>query len=1118
MSLSLATIVSAFGQAAKAKLSSASAQGEPEDQLRAPFEQLLKDMAQLTGLPKDKVVAVGETRLAEHHIRPDYAVTVHGALTGYVEIKAPGKGADPRRFRGEHDKAQWKRLQSLPNLLYTDGGEFSLWRNGLRVGEVVRLDGDIETAGAELGAGPGLQALFEDFLSWQPVPPRSARELAEVSARLCRLLRDEVVEALERKTEALTTLAADWRSLLFPHASNEQFADGYAQAVTFGLLMARARGITIGGDLHRVAEGLADSASLIGAALQLLTDNKATRQALATSLGTLQRVLDVVDWPTLSKSARGKGGDAWLYFYEDFLETYDNALRKQTGSYYTPPQVVEAMVSLVDEALRRPGFGLVRGLADDAVTVCDPATGTGTYVLGVLRHLAKRVAEEEGEGAVPASVTSALRRLVAFELQLGPFAVAQLRVLAEVLALTGGVPTVPPRMFVTDTLGNPHDDGGQFPGFTAEIGKQRRAANRVKREQPITVVIGNPPYKDKAKGLGGWIEGEGRNKGEHAPLDDWQPPPELGVHAKHLRNLYVYFWRWASRKVFEPVAGQAAGGGRGVVAFITAAGFLSGPGFVRMRQELRRWCHEIWVIDCSPEGHQPEVATRIFQGVQQPVCIVIGVRQRDGEKTTPALVRWQALPVGHRDSKFKALDKLRLAHGGWEDCPQGHTAPFLPRSSASWGEMLPLDDAVEYAGSGVQPMRVWVMAPDALSLTRRWDFLVGAPEEDKQRLFHPTLRGGQPSDRHAFSVVSRALPGQPIRLTPLAAETSACPNPVPYGARSFDRQWIIPDLRVITQPNALLWQSSSNRQVYMTGLHDRHPGRGPAVTFTALPPDKHHFKGSFGGRVYPLWMDAEATRPNFGAQLLTSIGTRLGSSVDAEAFMAYTAAALAHPGFTARFDSDLKVPGLRIPVTEDPMLFAEALSIGRRVIWLHTFGERFADPANQRAPGPPRLPPERRPKVPKQGTIPTDAENMPDHIDYDASKQRLLVGQGFIEPVPPEVWRYEVSGKQVLVQWFSYRKKNRERPMIGDRRPPSPLGDIQPDTWLAEYTTELLNVLNVLGLLVELEPAQADLLKRICEGPTIPVSALPLGPAAGHARASSVPEPEAQTGLDFGSN
>jgi hypothetical protein len=131
-----------------------------------------------------------------------------------------------------------------------------------------------------------------------------------------------------------------------------------------------------------------------------------------------------------------------------------------------------------------------------------------------------------------------------------------------------------------------------------------------------------------------------------------------------------------------------------------------------------------------------------------------------------------------------------------------------------------------------------------------------------------------------------------------------------------------------------------------------------------------------------------------------------------------------------------------------------------------------------------------RPRIPAAGAIPEEPEAMPDSINYDASKKRLLVGQGYVENVEPKVWLYEVSGKQVLLQWFSYRKLNRERPIIGDRRKPSSLGAIQPDRWLAEYTTELINVLNVLGWLVDLEPAQAALLEKVCAGPTIPAEEL----------------------------
>ena len=130
------------------------------------------------------------------------------------------------------------------------------------------------------------------------------------------------------------------------------------------------------------------------------------------------------------------------------------------------------------------------------------------------------------------------------------------------------------------------------------------------------------------------------------------------------------------------------------------------------------------------------------------------------------------------------------------------------------------------------------------------------------------------------------------------------------------------------------------------------------------------------------------------------------------------------------------------------------------------------------------------PTIPVEGAIPSAPEPLPDVMDYDASKKRLLVGQGFIDNVTPEMWAYEVSGKNVLGHWFSYRKRDRSRPLIGDRRPPSPLNQIQPESWPAEYTSDLIDLLNVLGRLIDLEPAQADLLERICESPLLDVDEL----------------------------
>lgn len=1090
----LAEAVSRFGAVLKPKLSGKGAVGAPEDQLRAPIEVLVADVAAVLGFKSSEVVPVGEASLAALKTRPDYAVKVRNALVGFIELKAPGKGADPRKFKDDHDRAQWDKLKSLPNLVYTDGNAFSLWRDGKLHCEVVQLDGDVETAGKALAAPPSLERLFSDFFRWKPIPPTSAPALAEMSAGLCRLLRDEVTEQLALGTPALTGLAEDWRWLLFPEATDEQFADGYAQAVTFGLLMARAQGITLAGGLDRVARELAKTNTMIGAAFRVLTDDADGQDALKTSLGTLIRVLEGVDW-----TAIGKGDpEAWLYFYEHFLEAYDNTLRKQTGSYYTPPEVVTAMVRIVDEALRDTSrFGVAEGLASTDVTLADPAMGTGTYLLGVLRRIAETTASDQGAGTVPGVVRDALKRIIGFEIQFGPFAVAQLRLLAEVSDLlrkkaTKVKSTVPPhaglRLYITNTLGNPDEEHEHIPQILKPLAESRRQANRVKRAEPITVVIGNPPYRERARGKGGWVESGSANT--KAPLERWMPPAAWGVgaHTKHLRNLYVYFWRWATWKVFGDgaVAPQSPPDRRGIVCFITVAGFLNGPGFEAMRDDLRRSTDEIWVIDCSPEGHQPGVGTRIFQAVQQPVCIVLAARTGKPAADKPARVRFRSLPAGSREDKFIALATLTLDSEGWTDCRTHWRAPFLPAATGGWATYPPLTELFAYNGSGVMPGRTWVIAPDRQSLERRWQKLTAeADPKRKEVLFHPHLRAKQLGDKFSGKVVFAGLHDHEHRTVSVAKDKDDIIPPVRYGFRSFDRQWIIPDNRLLNQPNPRLWATHSARQVYLTALMQHSPTNGPAMTFTGLIPDLHHYKGSFGGRAFPLWSDAKATQPNIQPGLLAKLGETCGKPISAEDVFAYIAAVASHPAYTARFAPDLVQPGLRIPMTADANLFTEAVRLGREVVWLHTFGDRFAAPKEGRPANAPRLPEKERPKVPDNGSIPSEADAMPDAISYDPALHRLHVGAGYVDNVPARVWSYEVSGKQVLTHWFSYRGRDRSRPIIGDRRPPSPLGEIQPDGWLAEYTTELLNVLNVLGRLVALEPQQADLLKRICAGPTI---------------------------------
>lgn len=322
--------------------------------------------------------------------------------------------------------------------------------------------------------------------------------------------------------------------------------------------------------------------------------------------------------------------------------------------------------------------------------------------------------------------------------------------------------------------------------------------------------------------------------------------------------------------------------------------------------------------------------------------------------------------------------------------------------------------------------------------------------------------------------------------------------PLRYSFRTLDRQWSPPDARLFDDTRPKLWAAVSNRQLHIASIETHPITHGPALSLSATVPDKHFYNGR-GGRVYPLWRDAEATVSNIKPSLLAHLTLAYGRTVTPEDMMAYIAGVMAHPAFTARFKADLVRPGLRLPITAEAVLFERAAALGREAIWLHTYGERMVDEDAGRPAGPPRIAVD-GPTIPKGGAIPATPEDFPNELRYDAAARRLFVGKGYVDNVSRAMFDYDVSGMNVLNQWFSYRKKDRRRPIIGDRRPPSPLSDIQPDHWLAEYTSDLLDLLHVLGRLVVLEPAQAGVLDDILAATLIEheqlIAAGALGPEA----------------------
>ena len=1035
------------------------AAGSAEDRLRAPFEQLVAAAARELGL---EAVCAGEAALPGGAGRPDFAVHCQGLLAGHAELKAPGTGADATRFRGRN-RDQFRRFAALPNLLYSDGREWALYRDGKRVAGLVRLAGDLATAGAEAVApedADALAALLRDFLSWEPILPTTrhghvdAPAFAAQLAPLCRLLRDDVAAALAREGSALALLATDWRELLFPDATDAQFADAYAQTVAFALLLGRAEGaepLT----LASAQATLADEHSLLSRALQVLTDDR-VRADLAASLDLLTRVLAAVP-PAMFASAQ----DPWLYFYEDFLAAYDPALRKDAGVYYTPLAVVRAQVRLTEDylinRLDRPF-----GFADPGVATLDPAVGTGTYLLAVVAQAAARLEQRYGGGAVAAHADALGARLYGFERLAGPYAVSELRVTALLRALGASGRA---QIYLTDTLESPNAEPSQLPLFMAPISEQRQRALRVKRDAPVIVCLGNPPYDrheaaaaDNGHRTGAWVRWG--DPGDDAIFQDFaRPVAEAGRGGalKNLYNLYVYFWRWGLWKVFEQGDRDAGG----VVSFVTASSYLDGDAFAGMREHLRRICDEVWILDLGGEGRGATRSENVF-AIQTPVAVAVAARRGKANPSEPAQLHYARVD-GTRQQKLDRLDAVRgFADVAWQDCPSAWQAPFLPASAGRYFEWPLLADLFPWQHSGVQLKRTWPIAPTPATLTARWQALLGA--EDRAVAFRETA-DRTITGRYAVAVANEA------DRTPLADLPADAPSPPirRYAYRALDRQHILADGRLMSRPRPDLWRTHGERQIYLTSLLTKPLGSGPALAACADMPDLDHFSGRGAKDVIPLWRtanpaaDADANLvPGLLDLLPRTAGTTRPSPED---FLAYVYGLLAHPAFAGRFRDQLPSRQLRVPITTDAALFTEVREVGARLLNLHTFGARFAPTG-----GPATLPPGAARCV---RNVPTGPDDYPATFSHDAAAGVLHVGDGAFAPVAAAAYEFEISGLKVLQSWLRYRMRG------GAGRQSSPLNALRTSSWPPEFTRELVELLWVLEGTVALQAEQAHLLEQV---------------------------------------
>lgn len=1079
-----------------------------EDSLKKPLQNLIEGFAEALGLPissgtEDTEAVVGS--------RPDvnlYDMAGERMWLGAVELKSPKKALPGRRgytkdapgmvgrwnhdeeliekaaAPAKHDTEQWANLSQLPNMLYANGLMMARYESG-RLVDCTDKDalhyGDDEPE--KTNAGVSIETIRDDFermlrdaLQWEPSPPSNTRQMARSLAPLARKLKEDILDALKKGNATITQTKKLWTSQLISGATNDDFADAYSQASVFALLFARLDGAELPLTLDSVKAKLKDEHSLLLAVIDGVL-RSATRDVVRNSLDAIIRYVSVVD----AEAIRESGDNPWHDFYEFFVAEYDPERRNDTGVYFTPKPIVDFQVAQIHEWLLDNGFS--DSFATKGVTVVDPATGSGTYLLAVIERT-RSFLEERGRAGIddaPDWADSLAANIHGIEIGIGAYSIAQLRIgraLADMKG-TGDAPHV--NVYLADTLTNPWgDDQQQF--FLAELADEQERANNLKASPDVTVVVGNPPYdrQEKAEGeerreLGGWVRLEPRTAQaggdvEKPLLDDFRDRAIERKHGKQaskaIPNLYICFWRWAIWKALEQNDGP------GIVSFISPIAFLTGVGTEAMRAWMREQADEIVTYDLIGERRGERRTYNVFSEIKTTTGITVATReQSESEPTSPA--PWHRITVeGTPKERLAQLDE-------WAKSGTPTLDPIDPaelfddvvalEDAAPLADHIPLTDLFPFHRKGVQAQRMWPYAESRDLAERRWATLLASTDKAASLGENRT---------NTITDVKESLFGAGP-LTPLnELAPDAEPERIAVSQyRPFDTHHVVADPRAIGFPSRDLWATAAAPlQRYLVSRFAKEgSGYGPISIMTPYVPDLDCANGASGGGadVAPAFRDPEGQHHNCNTDLVAFLRKEYNNEVSALDLAFYCNGLLGTSAYANRFWKALGQVVPRIAFPTDHRTFEEIISLGQHLAWLQTGGELgrpldgfdFDDhPIRSEAPA------ER-----ESGGMPAGWSWDPDTGAIEVDKRIRIAG------VPSHVWDLQILGKRPLESWLNYRKAKRKQ---GGRANVTPLDDLRPD-WGPEMSGELLDIATRLFHLEEAAKIAAPLIATTFDNPLI---------------------------------
>lgn len=909
--------------------------GATEHTHRPPLVDFLKEAALELGFGDIDVHS--ELRLAAVG-QPDLQVTnSDGVAVGYGETKVPGSAT---RFAEVLASEQVGRYRAtLENLLVTDFLRFTLFRP-----EVGRLDVTLVETPGMLAAGAypvsagtlqQLSQLLSALYSATAPTATSAEMLADGLARQATLLRDTIRSLLLPKAdegEGLRQLWDFYRRTLMSDMESDDFADTYAQTLIYALFLSRLEGGAIR-TLDQAWKAIPDDIPILRSAIEPLRVGSGFPAAMSVWLTDALNLLASTPDAVVATIGHPSAGapDPILYFYEHFLAAYDKVERIRRGVYYTPRPLVDYLVRAVHDSLKRD-FGKGLGLASTEVQLLDPAVGTGTFLLAAAQTAVDEVGTALGSGSVRAVLEDhVLQHFYGFELLPAPYTISHVKF--ALFAREHHVRFLAQRapVFLTNTLGDPlarNQEGGLLAFFVPGLIDEAAAAERVKSDEQILVILGNPPWSATSHNKQPEIE---RLFAAWKTIDGRPGSPLIDDARIALNDDYLKFMRWAVWKLFEQVSSPR----KGILAFVTNHGFINGRIHRGIRKALLDAFDEIWVFNL--QGNQRLwvkglTDEKVFPDVQQGVAMTVFIKhgQREGDH---AAVHYRELR-GTRKAKYEAAAHIPIGGDGWAQvAPSSPFWSFAPGSGEDMYQSWPsVTDIFPVNSSGVQ--------------TQRDDLVSDTDPTALASRMHDVLDHGLT----ALDVVERHRVSENSGWTLTSRRSSFAAfderRSIRWLYRLFDHRSIYWDPEMMGRPRLRVMQhllpvpfGPGGQDRLALVVQRARPIAAIATVTRGIA--TAHVTGNWC-HVYPLHLadhgdeDTLLPRPaswtpNLSKSIASALESTFGRAVEPESIFWYVFGVLSAPGYRDRFKAELEFDHPHVPFPANSRAFDDMAELGRRL-------------------------------------------------------------------------------------------------------------------------------------------------------------------------------------------